>query len=73
MTYRILVFNQTLIKATQTDKEQYARNILEAVYPLSPFTLLTTNIHHQHFMIPQIESRFRDTDRPSPSMYNILL
>jgi len=46
VTYRIFIFHQALVIAAKADKEKYASNILEAMYPFSPFALLTTNINH---------------------------
>lgn len=46
VTYRIFIFHQALVIAAEADKEKYAGDILEAMYPFSPFALLTANINH---------------------------
>ena len=50
-TYRISVFHKTLIVATQAHEEENASDILKAVYPFPSFAFLSTDVHHQHFMI----------------------
>ena len=71
--YRVSVFHKTLIVSTQTDKEQDARHVLETMNPLPPFALLATHVDHQHFMVPQVESRFRDANCSSPTLNDVLL
>ena len=41
--------------------------------PLPPFALLTSHVDHQHFMIPQVEAGFRNADRASPAVNDVLL
>lgn len=72
-THRILVLHQALVIPTQTDEEQDARHVLEAMYPLSPFRLLPSNIDHQHLLVTQIEDRFRNPNRPRFTSDDILL
>lgn len=71
-TYRVLVFNQTLIVAAQTDQEQDTCHVLEAVYPLPTLALLTADVDHQHLVFAQMEHCFGDAYRPRPSVNNVL-
>ena len=41
--------------------------------PLPSLAPLATHVNYQHFMIPQIEACFRNSDRPSPTVNNVLL
>lgn len=41
--------------------------------PFPPFALLTTHVDHQHLVVPQIEASFRNADRASPAMNDVLL
>ena len=73
MTYRILVFNETLIIATQAHEEQNAGHVLETMNPLPPLTLLTADIDHEHIVVAQGEDSLCDTDCPCASVDDVLL
>lgn len=73
VTYRVLVFYQTLVVAAQADEEQDARDVLEAVYPLAALALLSADIDHQHLMVAEVEGRFGDADCPRAGMNDVLL
>jgi len=73
-TYRIAVFHETLVISTQTNKEQYARHVLKAVYPFSPLALLATHVDHDHFLtLLQRKCCFCDANCPGTTLHNILL
>ena len=72
-SYRVLVFNQTLIITTETDQEQDARDILEAMYPLATLALLAADVDHKHVVVAQGEDRLGDTDCPCTRVDDVLL
>jgi len=41
--------------------------------PLPALALLATHVDHQHFMIPQVESRLCDANCSSPTLNDVLL
>ena len=41
--------------------------------PLPPLALLTTHVDHQHFVVSQIETGFRDADCAGPAVDDVLL
>ena len=72
-SYRVLVFNQTLIITTQTDQEQDTCDILEAMYPLATLALLAADVDHQHLVLAQMEDRLCDAYCAGASMHDVLL
>ncbi len=72
-TYRVFIFNQALIVATQRNEEEYGCDVLKAVYPLSPFALLSTDIQHVHLMTSQSKDGFVYSHCPRPSADDILI
>lgn len=71
--YRVPVLHKTLIVSAQTDKEENARHVLETMDPFPPLALLAADVDHQHFMIPEVKAGFRNADRPSSAVNDVLL
>ena len=72
VTYRILVFNQTLVVTAQRDQEQNARHVLETVDPFPSFALLPTDVDHEHFVIAELEQCFRDANCSRTTVDDVL-
>lgn len=72
MTYSIPIFHKTLVVATETNQKQYTSDVLKTMYPLSSFTLLTTHIDHEHFMILELKCSFGDTDCSCTALNDVL-
>ena len=70
--YRVPIFHQTLIVSTQADQEKDTRHVLETVNPLPSLALLATHVDHQHLMIPKVEARFCNADRPCSTLNYVL-
>ena len=60
-TYTILVFNKTLVVSADSDEEEQAVDVLEAVDPLLTLRTLASNVEHAVCEIAQVEDRLGDT------------
>lgn len=72
-THRVTILNQALIISTQTDKEQYTRDILEEVDPLSPLGFLTTDIDEPQDVAARLEDGFGHSNRSRATVNDIVV
>lgn len=42
------------------------------MYPLSSFTLLATDVDHEHLVVLELKGSFSDTDRTRPTLNDVL-
>ena len=73
LTYRVLILDETLVVPTQAYQKQYTCDVLEAVNPLPPLTLLAADINHHHLMISELENSLCDADCPCTASNDVLL
>jgi hypothetical protein len=62
-TYAVLVLNQALVVATDSNQEKQAVDVLEAVDPLLSLRSLAADVEHPVGKLAQIEDRLRDARR----------
>lgn len=72
-THPVLVFDQTLVVATNGDKEEQTVDILKAVNPLLALRTLSANIKHSVRELAEIEYRFCDAGGTESGAQEILV